>query len=80
MPFFLKVRNKQDNCFYALKRIPLNPKSTQFYRTIMREVQLISRLNHENVVRYAFNEIITDGVAFMHKMCVQTRNKLRWSA
>ena len=28
----------------------------------MREVQLISRLNHENVVRYAFNEIITDGV------------------
>ena len=62
MPFFLKVRNKQDNCFYALKRIPLNPKSTQFYRTIMREVQLISRLNHENVVRYAFNEIITDGV------------------
>ena len=48
--------------FYALKRIPLNPKSTQFYRTIMREVQLISRLNHENVVRYAFNKIITDGV------------------
>ena len=27
----------------------------------MCEVQLISRLNHENVVRYAFNEIITDG-------------------
>ena len=46
----------------------------------MREVQLISRLNHENVVRYAFNEIITDGVAFMHKLCVQTRNKFRWSA
>ena len=46
----------------------------------MREVQLISRLNHENVVRYAFNEIITDGVAFMHKLCVQTRNKLQWSA
>lgn len=45
-----------------MKRIPLNPKSTQLNKTIIREVQLISRLNHENVVRYAFNEISTDGV------------------
>lgn len=40
----------------------MNPKSTQLNKTIIREVQLISRLNHENVVRYAFNEISTDGV------------------
>ena len=45
-----------------MKRIPLNPKSTQLNKTIIREVQLISRLNHENVVRYAFSEISTDGV------------------
>ena len=56
------MRNKLDNCSYAVKRIPLNPKSTQLNKTIIREVQLISRLNHENVVRYAFNEISTDGV------------------
>ncbi|CAH3159577.1 unnamed protein product [Pocillopora meandrina] len=48
----IKVRNKLDNCSYAVKRIPLNPKSTQLNKTIIREVQLISRLNHENVVRY----------------------------
>lgn len=48
----IKVRNKLDNCLYAVKRIPLNPKSTQFNKRITREVQLISRLNHENVVRY----------------------------
>ena len=48
---FLQVRNKLDNCLYAVKRIPLNPKSTQLNKRIMREVQLISRLNHENVVR-----------------------------
>ncbi|CAH3155278.1 unnamed protein product [Porites evermanni] len=47
----IKVRNKLDNCLYAVKRIPLNPKSSQFTKRIMREVQLISRLNHENVVR-----------------------------
>ena len=45
-----------------MKRIPLNPKNTQLNKTIIREVQLISRLNHENVVRYAFSEISTDGV------------------
>ena len=49
--YFLQVRNKLDNCLYAVKRIPLNPKSTQLNKRIMREVQLISRLNHENVVR-----------------------------
>ena len=50
--YFLQVRNKLENYFYAVKRIPLNPKSTQFNERIMREVQLISRLNHENVVKW----------------------------
>jgi translation initiation factor 2-alpha kinase 4 len=37
---------------YAIKRIELNPRSKQLNRKITREVKLLSRLNHENVVRY----------------------------
>ncbi|XP_028409017.1 eIF-2-alpha kinase GCN2-like [Dendronephthya gigantea] len=48
----VKVKNKLDGCFYAIKRVPLNPKSVQFNRKITREVKLLSRLNHENIVRY----------------------------
>lgn len=47
-----KVRNKLDRCVYAIKRIQLNPSSKVLNRKIMREVKLLSRLNHENVVRY----------------------------
>ncbi|KAI8514989.1 Eukaryotic translation initiation factor 2 alpha kinase 4 [Branchiostoma belcheri] len=47
----IKVRNKLDGCVYAIKRIPLDPKSKAFNRKITREVKLLSRLNHENVVR-----------------------------
>lgn len=48
----LKVRNKLDNRQYALKRIPLLANSKQLYKKMTREVELLSRLNHENVVRY----------------------------
>lgn len=48
----LKVRNKLDGGVYAIKRIKLNPKNRQLNRKITREVKLLSRLNHENVVRY----------------------------
>ncbi|KAH3854167.1 hypothetical protein DPMN_096706, partial [Dreissena polymorpha] len=48
----LKVKNKLDGRMYAMKRITLNPKSQHFNRKITREVKLLSRLNHENVVRY----------------------------
>ncbi|XP_078593658.1 eIF-2-alpha kinase GCN2-like isoform X1 [Branchiostoma floridae x Branchiostoma japonicum] len=48
----IKVKNKLDGCMYAIKRIPLDPKSKAFNRKITREVKLLSRLNHENVVRY----------------------------
>ncbi|XP_015584813.1 eIF-2-alpha kinase GCN2 [Cephus cinctus] len=48
----LKVRNKLDGGVYAIKRIELNPKNKQLNRKITREVKLLSRLNHENVVRY----------------------------
>ena len=53
----LKVRNILDNRQYALKRIPLSAKNKQLYRKMTREVELLSRLNHENVVRY-FNSWI----------------------
>ncbi|KAL4706053.1 hypothetical protein ACJJTC_013520, partial [Scirpophaga incertulas] len=48
----LKVKNKLDGGFYAIKRIKLNPESIQLNKKITREVKLLSRLNHENVVRY----------------------------
>lgn len=48
----LKVRNKLDNRQYAIKRIPLSSKNKQLYKKMTREVELLSRLCHENVVRY----------------------------
>lgn len=53
----LKVRNNLDNRLYAIKRIPLSSKNKQLFRKMTREVELLSRLNHENVVRY-FNSWI----------------------
>ena len=47
----LKVRNKLDGNIYAIKRILLDAKS-QLNKKITREVKLLSRLNHENIVRY----------------------------
>uniref|UniRef100_A0A8C9TWT7 non-specific serine/threonine protein kinase n=2 Tax=Scleropages formosus TaxID=113540 RepID=A0A8C9TWT7_SCLFO len=47
----IKVQNKLDGCYYAVKRIQVNPSSKQF-RRIKGEVTLLSRLNHENIVRY----------------------------
>lgn len=47
-----KARNKLDRCVYAIKRILLNPSNKMLNRKIIREVKLLSRLNHENVVRY----------------------------
>jgi serine/threonine protein kinase len=48
----LKVKNKFDSRLYAIKRIRINPNSKQFNKQITREIKLLSRLNHENVVRY----------------------------
>lgn len=50
-PFRSQVQNKLDGCYYAVKRIQVNPASRQF-RRIKGEVTLLSRLNHENIVRY----------------------------
>lgn len=53
----LKVRNILDMRQYAVKRIPLSAKNKALYKKMTREVELLSRLNHENVVRY-FNSWI----------------------
>ncbi|KAL0270012.1 UNVERIFIED_CONTAM: hypothetical protein PYX00_007559 [Menopon gallinae] len=47
-----KVRNKLDRQIYAIKKIKLDKNSTDFDRKIIREVKLLSKLKHENVVRY----------------------------
>ncbi|XP_012865461.1 PREDICTED: eukaryotic translation initiation factor 2-alpha kinase 4 [Dipodomys ordii] len=47
----IKVQNKLDGCCYAVKRIAINPASRHF-RRIKGEVTLLSRLHHENIVRY----------------------------
>ena len=47
-----KVKNNLDSQIYAIKRIKLDQKNKQLTRKLRREVELLSRLNHENVVRY----------------------------
>lgn len=46
------MKNRLDGGCYAIKRIRLNPSNKQLNKKITREVKLLSRLNHENVVRY----------------------------
>ena len=48
----MKVKNNLDGQIYAIKKIKLNPKNKSATKKLMREVKLLSRLNHENVVRY----------------------------
>ncbi|KAF6217270.1 hypothetical protein GE061_001624 [Apolygus lucorum] len=47
-----KVRHRLDSGLYAIKKIELNPSKKKLFKNITREVELLSRLNHENVVRY----------------------------
>ncbi len=53
----LACRNKLDNREYAIKKIPIILKTKHLEKKMIREVELLSRLNHENVVRY-FNSWI----------------------
>ena len=48
----IKVQKLLDGRVYAIKRIKLNPKNSKLTKKIVREVKLLSRLDHENVVRY----------------------------
>lgn len=69
-----KVRNRVDSRLYALKKVKLNPDNETLNEKIMREVKLLSRLNHENVIRYytAWNEIETKECRSSHKSSTVT--------
>ena len=47
-----KVKNKLDGGSYALKKISINLSNQLLYQKILREINFLYRLNHENVVRY----------------------------
>ncbi|KAI9205674.1 kinase-like domain-containing protein [Polychytrium aggregatum] len=48
----VKARNKIDGRFYAIKQIKLDPQDRENSRKILREVQTLSMLHHQFVVRY----------------------------
>ncbi len=48
----MKVKNLLDGQVYAIKKIKLSQANKLSTKKLMREVKLLSRLNHENVVRY----------------------------
>lgn len=48
----IKVRNRIDNRYYAIKRIRLDPSNVEYNKKILREVVTLSRLHHDRVVRY----------------------------
>ncbi|CAO3634097.1 unnamed protein product [Cunninghamella blakesleeana] len=48
----VKARNRLDGRLYAIKKIRLNPRDSEGVRKILREVQTLSSLHHQYVVRY----------------------------
>lgn len=64
----IKVRNRIDNRFYAIKRIRLDPSDVDYNSKILREVITLSRLHHERVVRYFQAWIEGGGSRSIHGM------------
>ncbi|XP_031785554.1 eIF-2-alpha kinase GCN2 [Nasonia vitripennis] len=75
-----KVKNKLDGGIYAIKRIKLNPKNKQLNRKITREVKLLSRLNHENVVRYYNSWIETANIDDMTRHTPSTTPSIKFTS
>ncbi|ORZ07124.1 kinase-like domain-containing protein [Absidia repens] len=48
----VKSRNRLDGRLYAIKKIRLDPRDSEGVRKILREVQTLSSLHHQYVVRY----------------------------
>eukprot|EP00118_Oscarella_pearsei_P019712 m.210946 g.210946 ORF g.210946 m.210946 type:complete len:376 (+) comp39749_c0_seq42:92-1219(+) len=49
-----KVRNKLDNCEYAVKKIKLKHITDETFAKVIREVKVFASLDHSNIVRYHF--------------------------
>ena len=56
------MKNKLDGSIYAIKAIRLSSKNQQMDKKMIREVKLLSKLNHENVVRYYTSWIERDSL------------------
>lgn len=48
----VKVRNRLDRQFYAVKKVKLDPDEKTMKKKILREVKTISRMQHRHIVRY----------------------------
>lgn len=48
----VKAKNRLDGRLYAIKKIRLDPRDSEDLRKILREVQTLSSLHHQYVVRY----------------------------
>ncbi|KAI8318619.1 kinase-like protein [Martensiomyces pterosporus] len=48
----VKARNRIDGRYYAIKKIKLDARDTEGNKKIFREITTLSRLHHQNVVRY----------------------------
>ncbi|KAJ2660706.1 eukaryotic translation initiation factor 2-alpha kinase [Coemansia sp. RSA 1200] len=48
----VKARNLIDGRFYAIKKVKLDPRDNEGNKKIFREVTTLSRLHHQNIVRY----------------------------
>jgi len=47
-----KAKNRFDGIIYAIKKVRLSKRDEEENERIMREVKVISRLNHQYIVRY----------------------------
>ena len=48
----VKAQNRIDGSFYAIKKVKMNPKDQEKNNKLLREVQTLSRMQSEFVVRY----------------------------
>jgi NIMA (never in mitosis gene a)-related kinase len=48
----IRVRNKHDNQQYVIKRINVAHVSERKRREAMKEVQILKKLDHPNIIKY----------------------------
>jgi len=58
----VKAKNKIDQRIYAIKTIPMRSGNRSEEESILREVNLLSRMHHHNIVRY-YNSWLEEGSA-----------------